>query len=324
LILSTAGCSFGLSGGDGINISGNESTSSITIGLDGSVVRGILADTGNATGSGHWLHISGAGNVSTSASGNTLTITSIGGGSVDLSLPEGFVFIGNSSGLAAGVQITGDASLNSLGEIDVTWSDECQSADTANSAVDSDKLDGLHGSSYLLGNATAADSDKLDGQHGSYFAIAGSGVTSVVAGTGISVSANVGNVTITNTAPDTLLSSKMIFITKDLANASGSTSYSGVGFRPTSLEVMASKSGQALSTGGGSIGLADSLLNQGCWLLTAGIFYPHVTDILEIDVAAGKYQYASLSSYDSDGFTFAWVKVGLPTGSGTVIVKCYR
>jgi hypothetical protein len=75
LILSTAGCSFGLSGGDGINISGNESDSSITIGLDGSVVRGVLADTGNATGSGHQLEIVGSGDVSTSASGNTVTIT---------------------------------------------------------------------------------------------------------------------------------------------------------------------------------------------------------------------------------------------------------
>lgn len=193
LIFSIAGCSFGLSGDNGINISGNETDSSITIGLDGSVVRGILADTGNATGSGQWLSVVGSGNVTTSASGSTVVITSTGGsGPVDMSLGEGHIFVGNTSGLAEGMELSGDATLNGLGELDVTWADQSQSADTANSSTDSDKLDGVHGSGYLLGNSTtinadmvdgshasaflavagtAADSDKLDGQHGSYYSV---------------------------------------------------------------------------------------------------------------------------------------------------------
>jgi len=180
LILSAAGCSFGLSGGDGINISGNESDSSITIGLDGSVVRGVLADTGNATGSGHWLKIEGAGNVSTSASGNVVTISFTGGAvSSDMSLAEGHLFVGNSSGLAQDMELSGDATLNGLGELDVTWADESQSADTANSAADSDKLDGLHGSSYLLGNSTTINADTIDGSHASAFlAVAGTAADS--------------------------------------------------------------------------------------------------------------------------------------------------
>lgn len=159
-----ASCSFGMQGNNGVTVSGDESTSGITIGLDGSVLRGALADSGNATGSGNWLTIAGAGNVTTSASGSAVVISYVGGsGSPDMSLSEGHLFIGNSSGLAEDMALSGDATLNGLGEIDVAWADESQTADTANSATDSDKLDGLHGSSYLLGNATAVDSNLFAG-----------------------------------------------------------------------------------------------------------------------------------------------------------------
>jgi hypothetical protein len=79
LAFSIAGCSFGLSGDDGINISGNATSNEITVTLDGSVVRGIIADTGNATGSGQWISILGSGNVTTSGEGSTITIEGSGG-----------------------------------------------------------------------------------------------------------------------------------------------------------------------------------------------------------------------------------------------------
>jgi hypothetical protein len=77
------------------------------------------------------------------------------------------------------MELSGDATLNGLGELDVTWADESQSADTANSATDSDKLDGLHGSSYLLGNSTTINADTVDGSHASAFlAVAGTATDS--------------------------------------------------------------------------------------------------------------------------------------------------
>lgn len=156
LLIVCSACSLSLQGGNGLNVAGNSTSNTVTLALDGSVVRGVLTDSGNATGSDNWLSMLGAGNVTISASGNTITITCEGGAG------------GN-----------------------------------ATYALDSDKLDGQHGSYYLTTTGTAADStlfygftaldwtsiidaqivsgtsgnsDKLDGQHGSYYIAAVTGV----------------------------------------------------------------------------------------------------------------------------------------------------
>ena len=346
LFIAASACSFGIEGSDGLNVSGNESDSSITISLDGSVVRGVLADTGNATGSGHWLKIEGAGNVSTSASGNVVTISFTGGSvSSDMSLAEGHLFVGNSSGLAQDMELSGDATLNGLGELDVTWSDECQSADTANSSTDSDKLDGVHGSGYLLGNATAvdsdkvdgshasaflavagtaADSDKLDGQHGSYYGVAGSGVTGLVAGTGISVSGSTGNITITNTLPDTLLSSKVINFTRELSAGSGDVSYTGIGFTPTSI--VANLVCRGSTTSIRYSGVVDSgKVGSGVGSYEGSVVVTQQSYLIYCSLTAYHIQVANVKSYDADGFTLTWTKTTV-TNSATAYITaiCYR
>ncbi len=71
-------------------------------------------------------------------------------------LAAGHIFVGGEDGLAADKELTGDASLNSLGEISVGWADMCQAADTCNEA---DTVDGHHASDIVSDSVAAA---KLD------------------------------------------------------------------------------------------------------------------------------------------------------------------
>ena len=106
-------CSLSLQGNNGLTVAGNSTSNVVTLALDGTVVRGVLTDSGNATGLDNWLSMLGAGNVTISASGSTITISCVSG--------EG-------------------------------------GGGNATYALDSDKLDGEHGSYYLSTTGTAADS----------------------------------------------------------------------------------------------------------------------------------------------------------------------
>jgi hypothetical protein len=158
IAILASGCSMSLQGDNGLEVFGDSDTKTVTLALDGTVVRGVLADSGNATALNNWLTLAGGGNVTVSASGNTVTITCVSGNSSSGSLPgllPGHLFIGNESGLPEDMELTGDATLNSLGELSVGWADMCQLADTANTAGDSDTLDGQHSSAFVTTRLTS-------------------------------------------------------------------------------------------------------------------------------------------------------------------------
>jgi len=178
LVSFSASCSMGLTGDNGLEVSGDEAAGVVTLRLDGSVVRGILADSGNATGEDNWITLAGTGNVTTSASGHIVSInavTSIGNAtfaedSDKLDGQHGSYYLPASGGNST---YAGDAD-----KLDGQHGSYYLPASGGNStyAGDADKLDGQHGSYYLPasgGNSTyAGDADKLDGQHGSYYSSA--------------------------------------------------------------------------------------------------------------------------------------------------------
>jgi len=153
LMVLSVSCSMGLTGDNGLEVSGNATSNVVTLRLDGSVIRGVLADSGNATGDGNWITLSGGGNVTTSASGYVVTISATTSG-------------GNASYAEDSDKLDGQHGSYYLPA----------SGGNSTYAGDSDKLDGQHGSYYLPasgGNSTyAGDSDKLDGQHGSDYLLA--------------------------------------------------------------------------------------------------------------------------------------------------------
>jgi hypothetical protein len=153
LVSFSASCSMGLTGDNGLEVSGDEAAGVVTLRLDGSVVRGILADSGNATGEDNWITLAGTGNVTTSASGHIVSINAV-------------TSIGNATFAEDSDKLDGQHGSYYLPA----------SGGNSTYAGDADKLDGQHGSYYLPasgGNSTyAGDADKLDGQHGSYYSSA--------------------------------------------------------------------------------------------------------------------------------------------------------
>lgn len=95
--------------------------------------------------------------------------------------------------------------------------------------------------------------------------------------------------------------------------ASGDVAYTGYGFQPTSLIILARG-----SAGGGSIGMTipageDQYLNAD----------GYDTELIKVDEGGGLKQQAVLKQYDADGFTLTWTKLGLPTGTTTLFVQAF-
>jgi hypothetical protein len=108
--------------------------------------------------------------------------------------------------------------------------------------------------------------------------------------------------------------SKVITATRDVTASSGSVAYTGVGFKPTRLRIMAFRN--AVGIGGGannSEGFSDSSLTQAARAFAAdtGVVMS-ATGVIVIysDVATANSQNAAVASYDSDGFTLSWTKTG--------------
>lgn len=116
------------------------------------------------------------------------------------------------------------------------------------------------------------------------------------------------------------LQSKVITATRDMAAASGTVAYTGVGFVPTSITAF----GIIQSSFSFGIGFADSAkAEQGIFQYGANVLYTDPA-LISIATGAGTQQYCTVSSYDADGFSLAWTKQGSPTGTAELRFICYR
>jgi len=121
---------------------------------------------------------------------------------------------------------------------------------------------------------------------------------------------------------ETRLASKVIGSTRDLATASGNVSYTGVGFQPTSIIFMGAVSGGVPVGFGivdsGKTGRAVSVSTSGNWNVQTAYFLALYAN------NASNLQVANISSFDTDGFTLAWTKIGSPTGTADIFFLCFR
>ena len=112
-------------------------------------------------------------------------------------------------------------------------------------------------------------------------------------------------------------STKLITFTRDLAAAAGPVTYEGVGFRPRWLMIQAVIDG----TGRAGTGFADGS-GDGASVVDLGAAYtlPHP---FVMGPDGGNFQTAAVESYDTDGFTLNWSKIGAPGGTATFHVLCF-
>jgi len=115
--------------------------------------------------------------------------------------------------------------------------------------------------------------------------------------------------------------SKVLAGSRDGTAASGDVSYTGVGFQPTSIQAIMSVNDTAYS----SNGYGDSAKSSFCVCTpAAGKFFTQQQLVKYTDINNWA-QYATIKSYDADGFTLTWTKGGsAPAGTMTITFICYR
>lgn len=119
---------------------------------------------------------------------------------------------------------------------------------------------------------------------------------------------------------------KAIGATKNLADASAAQSFTGCGFMPTAVIVIASVN----STDRGSWSVATKVGSN----VVKGMSTPNGStaffasvgsNIIFIqDDAGANSQSASLTSFDADGITIAWTKTGAPSGNIDIGIMCIK
>ncbi len=109
----------------------------------------------------------------------------------------------------------------------------------------------------------------------------------------------------------------------DTATADGDVVITGVGFKPTSVLIVA----HVASTMQFSIGQGDASLNL-CAIdfgsVSAGTWNYSATKIITLMQTGAIYCEGSLKSLDVDGFTLAFVKTGAKTGTARIYYTAFR
>ena len=120
------------------------------------------------------------------------------------------------------------------------------------------------------------------------------------------------------------LSSKLLAITRDMSLSTGSVSYTGVGFTPTSLQAFGANT--TISTNNAVNGYCDSALGQAA--LRAGSASPgqwvYLASVLIYMGTDGAYQTFAVTSFDADGFTGTWTRTGAPGGTQSIAILCFK
>ena len=109
------------------------------------------------------------------------------------------------------------------------------------------------------------------------------------------------------------VTSKLLSHTRDMAAANGDVAYTGYGFKPTTLIIVAASD----NVGEFSVGFGDVNLAEGCVYnayVTAGhVNFKASANIIFIQDSSTLNESAVLKTLDVDGFTLTWTKTGTPS-----------
>lgn len=108
-------------------------------------------------------------------------------------------------------------------------------------------------------------------------------------------------------------------ITRALNGATATVAYTGLGFKPTSIEFLAAVDGTN-ERSHGFAGLTNGGIVSKCMNTdSAGANLSSSDCIKIIRNSAGNEQKATVASFDNDGFTLNWVLVGAPPGNTLIV-----
>ncbi len=114
--------------------------------------------------------------------------------------------------------------------------------------------------------------------------------------------------------------SYVLSTTRDMTAASADVGYTGVGFQPTCIIIIACIDGSYQFT----VGLVNRGGNDKSVSTTSATNWFKQEEFIKIATGGGKNQLGNHLSFDSDGFTLRWVKQLLPVGIAQLKFLCLR
>lgn len=103
--------------------------------------------------------------------------------------------------------------------------------------------------------------------------------------------------------------------TRSTATASGTQAVTGVGFLPTAIIFLMTRPNENESSTGYTDGTTDLCILTPDTANVAGDWDSNTTKVIHnVQAAVTEYQ-GALSSFDADGFTIQWTRVGAPSGT---------
>lgn len=112
---------------------------------------------------------------------------------------------------------------------------------------------------------------------------------------------------------------KVIVATHD-ASVTGTQAITGVGFTPRMVKVTANIDTSIAACFGVAQGISAKCLTNH----TTGGQWKYNSAFVDVVVSSGNEPYAGVPSFDSDGITLTWAKVGSPTGTINMILEFFR
>ena len=114
-------------------------------------------------------------------------------------------------------------------------------------------------------------------------------------------------------------------LNRDMTLATGNVAYTGVGFLPKAILFFSNVNGTARASWGYTTSATAG--DNSCIFDdngdAAGTYAIAVTNCIYLETGGANNQKAVLVSFDSDGFTLAWTKTGVPTGTGTAMFLAF-
>lgn len=112
------------------------------------------------------------------------------------------------------------------------------------------------------------------------------------------------------------IKTKLLVITRDVKAENGEVSYTGVGFKPSKVSAVMSVDGTLYN----SKGFCDMNLTNSCiYQSNANVYRNNSANLIVCSDFASWAQNGAISSFDDDGITINWSKVGSPTINGNMI-----
>lgn len=188
--------------------------------------------------------------------------------------------------------------------------------------VDLSSIPSLSGNNTFTGNNTLSGISTFSGTIAGASPLVFEGATANDFETTLAITDPTADRTVTVAdATFTIGPNKVVTTTHDVS-VTGTQAITGVGFKPTSVTIVANIN----STSNCSWGMSDGTTNE-CIANTSGTFSGLAVSSACIDLiqtVGSVFAIAVVTTFDTDGLTLTWSKTGSPTGTANLKILCHR